>query len=73
MSESLLDRYNAAYNLECAALPQGGPISMEHLQMLALGSFFNAMDWDHVYTAEGVKTQMALLIASLYKQGNLNG
>ena len=73
MSESLLDRYNEAYNLECAALPQGGPISMEHLQMLALGSFFNAMDWDHVYTAEGVKTQMALLIASLYKQGNLNG
>jgi hypothetical protein len=73
MGESLLDRYNEAYNLECAALPSGGPISMEHLQMLALGSFFNAMDWDHVYTAEGVKTQMALLIASLYKQGNLNG
>ena len=70
---TLLERYNEAYNLECAALPQGGPISMEHLQMLALGSFFNAMDWDHVYTAEGVKTQMALLIASLYKQGNLNG
>ena len=73
MSESLLDRYNTAYNLECAALPQGGPISMEDLQILALGSFFNAMDWDHVYTAEGVKTQMALLIASLYKQGHHNG
>jgi hypothetical protein len=72
MSESLLDRYNAAYNLACAALPSGGPISMEHLQILALGSFFNAMDWDHVYTAESVKTQMALLIASLYKQGHNN-
>jgi hypothetical protein len=73
MDESLLERYNQAYNLECAALPQGGPISMEHLQILTLGSFFNAIDWDHVYTAEGVKTQMALLIASLYKQGNRNG
>lgn len=73
MSESLLDRYNEAYNLECAALPSGGPISMEHLQILTLGSFFNAMDWEHVSTAEGVKIQMALMIASLYKQGEHNG
>jgi hypothetical protein len=46
---------------------------MEHLQILTLDSFIEAMDWDHVYTAEGVKTQMALLIASLYKQGKHNG
>jgi hypothetical protein len=72
MSESLLDRYNEFYNSECAALPQGGPIGVEHLQAMALESFVRAMDWGHVYTAEGVKTQMALLIASLYKQGHHN-
>jgi hypothetical protein len=70
---TLLERYNQAYNTECAALPQGGPISMEHLQVLTLESFLKAMDWDHVYTAEGVKTQMAALIESLYEQGKHNG
>jgi hypothetical protein len=73
MSESLLDRYNEEYNNQCAALPQGGPIGVEHLQAMALESFLEALDWDHVYTAEGVKTQMALMIASLYKQGKHNG
>ena len=73
MSESILDRYNEFYNSECAALPQGGPVSMEYLQAIALESFLEALDWDHVYTAEGVKTQMALLIVALYKQGNRNG
>ena len=73
MSESLLDRYNEEYNNQCAALPSGGPISMEHLQILTLDSFIEAMDWEHVYTAEGVKTQMTALIVALYKQGNRNG
>jgi hypothetical protein len=34
----LLDRYNEYYNDTCAGLPHGGPISMEHLQSLALKS-----------------------------------
>ena len=73
MSESLLDRYNAAYNLECAALPQGGPISMEQLQAIALESSVKAIDWDYIYTAENVRILMNELIEALYKQGNYNG
>jgi hypothetical protein len=69
---TLLERYNQAYNNECAALPSGGPVSMEHLQILTLDSFIEAMDWEHVYTAEGVKTQMTALIVALYKQGHNN-
>jgi hypothetical protein len=34
----LIDRYNQYYNTSCAGLPHGGPISMEHLQSLALKS-----------------------------------
>ena len=34
----LIDRYNEHYNYTCAGLPHGGPISMEHLQSLALKS-----------------------------------
>ena len=34
----LLSRYNEYYNDECSGLPHGGPISMEHLQSLALRS-----------------------------------
>jgi hypothetical protein len=32
----LLDRYNQYYNDECAAMPHGMPISMEHMQAIAL-------------------------------------
>lgn len=34
----LLSRYNEYYNDACSGLPHGGPISMEHLQSLALRS-----------------------------------
>ncbi len=34
----LIDRYNQYYNDACSGLPQGGPISMEHLQSLTLKS-----------------------------------
>jgi hypothetical protein len=73
MSESLLDRYNAAYNLECAALPQGGPIGVEHLQAMTLESFIKAMNWDYIYTADGVKNHLEILVEDLYKQGKSNG
>ena len=70
---TLLERYNQAYNLECAALPQGGPISMDALQAMALESFVRAMDWDHIYTADGVKNYLEVLVEDLYKQGDHNG
>jgi hypothetical protein len=34
----LIDRYNQFYNDTCAGLPHGMPISVEHLQSLALKS-----------------------------------
>ena len=34
----LLDRYNQFYNDTCAGLPHGMPISVEHLQSLAIRS-----------------------------------
>ena len=69
---TLLERYNQEYNTECAALPQGGPISMEHLQAMTLESFVKTMDWDHIYTADGVKNHLEILAEKLYKQGNRN-
>ena len=35
---TLLERYNQFYNEECSALSNGGPISMEELQAMALES-----------------------------------
>ena len=39
---TLLERYNQFYNDECAAIPSGGPVSMEELQALALESMVHA-------------------------------
>jgi hypothetical protein len=32
----LIDRYNQYYNNECAAMPHGMPVSMEHMQAIAI-------------------------------------
>jgi hypothetical protein len=32
----LIDRYNSYYNDTCAAMPHGMPVSMEHMQAIAL-------------------------------------
>jgi hypothetical protein len=32
----LIDRYNQYYNDECAAMPHGMPVSMEHMQAIAI-------------------------------------
>ena len=69
MSESLLDRYNAAYNDECAALSSGGPISMEHLQAIALESLLKATQATNIVFVGEVKE----LVEALYEQGNRNG
>lgn len=67
---TLLERYNQAYNDECAALPQGGPISMEHLQAITLECMLKvtAGDWD-VVCVDDVRN----LIEELYVQGDQNG
>ena len=67
---TLLDRYNQAYNTECAALTQGGPISMEHLQAMTLECMLKvtAGDWDVVFVDD-----VRNLMEALYAQGNQNG
>jgi hypothetical protein len=42
-SNRVLQRYNDYYNMECASLPTGGPISMEHMQMITLQSAIDAL------------------------------
>jgi hypothetical protein len=42
-SNRVLQRYNDYYNMECAGLPQGMPISMEHTQMITLQSMIDAL------------------------------
>ena len=66
---TLLERYNQAYNTECAALPQGGPISMEHLQAMALESLLMATEAINVVFVDDVRN----LIEALYVQGDQNG
>jgi hypothetical protein len=42
-SNRVLQRYNDYYNMECASLPTGGPISMEHMQIITLQSAIDAL------------------------------
>ena len=42
-SDTVLRRYNAFYNEECASLPTGGPISIIELQALSLSCMVDAL------------------------------
>jgi hypothetical protein len=42
-SDTVLQRYNAFYNLECSGLPHGTPITPEHQQMITLQSMIDAL------------------------------
>ena len=42
-SNRVLQRYNNYYNMECASLPYGTPITPEHQQMIALQSMIDAL------------------------------
>ena len=66
---TLLERYNEAYNTECAALAHGGPISMEHLQAITLECLLKATNANWEIETEDVID----LIEGLYAQGNRNG
>ena len=47
-SNRVLQRYNDYYNMECASLPTGGPISMEHMQIITLQSAIDALRCEHL-------------------------
>jgi hypothetical protein len=70
-SDTVLRRYNAFYNEECASLSTGGPISMEHMQAMTLECMLDALrcenlnhEFDMVSTAD-----INALIEALYQQG----
>ena len=41
--QRVLERYNHYYNMECASLPHGTPITPEHQQMITLQSMIDAL------------------------------
>jgi hypothetical protein len=69
MTQSLLDKYNEAYNTECSGLAHGGPVSMEHLQAMTLESLLMATEATNVVFVDDVRN----LMEALYEQGNCNG
>ena len=67
---TLLERYNQFYNDECAALPSGGPISMEELQAVTLESMVYA--FKRKYHLDPIPAQEILDLAlALREQSDL--
>ena len=47
-SNRVLQRYNDFYNLECASLPHGTPITPEHQQMITLQCMIDAIRCEYL-------------------------
>ncbi len=47
-SNRVLQRYNDYYNMECASLPHGTPITPEHTQMITFQSMIDALRCEHL-------------------------
>jgi hypothetical protein len=47
-SNRILQRYNDYYNMECASLPHGTPITPEHQQMITLQSMIDAIRCEYL-------------------------
>jgi hypothetical protein len=71
-SDTVLRRYNAFYNEECASLSTGGPISMEHMQAMALECMIDALRCENMNVEYNVIAidDIKDLIAGLYQQSN---
>jgi hypothetical protein len=71
-SNRVLQRYNDFYNLETSGMPQGMPITMEHMQMITLQSMIDALRCEHLnrqydfIAIDDIKD----LIARLYQQSD---
>ena len=46
--QRVLERYNHFYNMECAGLPHGTPITPEHQQIIAFESMIDALRCEHL-------------------------
>jgi hypothetical protein len=70
-SDTVLRRYNTFYNKECASLSTGGPISMEHMQAMALECMIDALCCENMNMEYDVIAidDINALIDGLYQQG----
>jgi hypothetical protein len=71
-SNRVLQRYNDYYNMECAGLPHGTPITPEHMQMIAFESMIDALRCEHLnqeYTHIAI-SDIEDLIERLHEQSN---
>jgi hypothetical protein len=66
----LIDRYNEYYNLECAGLTHGMPISMEQLQAISLECMCKAFARKYNLTESIPVEDILNLAEQLHKQGN---
>ncbi len=71
-SNRVLQRYNDFYNLETSGMPQGMPITMEHLQIITLQSMIDAIRCEYLnreYTHIAIE-DIEGLIEGLREQAN---
>jgi hypothetical protein len=69
-SNRVLQRYNDFYNLECASLPHGSPITPEQQQALTLDCMISAIRCEYLnreYTSIDI-ADIEDLIEALYQQ-----
>ena len=71
-SDTVLRRYNAFYNGECASLPHGTPITPEHMQAMTLECMLDAIRCENLNDEFDVVSidDINALIESLHQQGN---
>ena len=69
-SNRVLQRYNDYYNMECASLPHGTPITPEQQQMITLQSMIDAIRCEYLNREynEIAISDIENLIESLYQQ-----
>ena len=71
-SDTVLRRYNAFYNDECASLPHGTPISPEHMQAMTLECMIDALICENMNVEYNVIAidDIKDLIEALHQQSN---
>jgi hypothetical protein len=71
-SDTVLRRYNAFYNDECASLPHGTPITPEHMQAMTLECMLDAIRCENLNDEFDVVSidDINALIEALHQQGN---
>ena len=66
----LIDRYNEYYNDECAAMPHGMPVSMEHMQAITIRAALYAFARKYNMTDKIYVEDLELLANQIEAQGN---